>query len=1029
MTSVIIAAAEPQKLDNRIKTVEVQSEGFTHYADNSNVRAEFIADANAVVFESRGRRIKWTPRSIKYVDAWGMEDTIYSVQNVPLEIKANYARFNRAFPDVDDWFIVENDRLKHQILVQGFQRDPFELLDPATTEFVVSGALSFDADLAVRADGMALTGAFETSGGIEILDGENIVFTLPRIIAKDSHFEKRAVAYGKYRVTANEGGVLAFDIVMDNEWIASEERVYPIVIDPTIVSNSSSDPIALGSQIVKRVPGTNTLYALVLNRATVSTYLAYNLYRSTDNGVTWALVAALPDAHTLTGTINRNEMSDGTIEVTAAGEVYIFAYQYVTNTNSVGQSNNAIFYYSGTGTSISAKSVGSVGAVTASCGCVDANGNVWFLVNGAITKAVAIFVPKTNVTSAAQFDTGATSSYTFRTAFWDAGLSAIVCAVNYSTSTPTYIGGFAKITPNSATSPSSVAFAFIVTKSSTSAQTHTGVARLANGNVLFTWAHGATSTVNAAEYTNTGTLISTKTVAAPPSPLVNIGGNRALTVVSDGSTWHLFAHIGTSTAAASLAYSAAGAAWQTLYTTTAYASVSQLSVYGVNAQTNLDYAYMPYSSPGTTVTLSYDKISLNTAPLAPSALSRPNYDATTTATFTYQFNDTVGDTLSAHEAEIVDTATGNVVYALAKTGTTTSSFTVAANTLTNGKTYQWRVRTYDAGGLQSPWSAYASLKCAVAPQVAVTDPAAYQLVSGDSITVSGSYVQSAGSPQKSFRFRLYSATDALLQDSGEIAGATNTKTFAGLANNTTYKVDFTATSNDDIAATSAKVSFSVQYTPPATPTVTATNNSEVATVIVTFANPAPVGDQPAAARNDVFRRKVGATDWTIIASGAISPYTDRTCPAGAYEYGVRAVATSGAVSEYGTAQVAHSFAGHRIVDEATGETLAFVYNVDGADITIEDDSQAIKTFGGVFVRRTPNRYKRGTLAALYVDSAEDVMARVEALDRMAASDSLYLLKLSHGEAFKVSLSRVRYKAQHAGMTADVSVEWTKGGVE
>lgn len=1023
MTSVIIAAAEPQKLDNRIKMVEVQSEGFTHYADNSNVRAEFIADANAVVFESRGQRIKWTPRSIKYVDAWGMEDTIYSVQNVPLEIKANYARFNRAFPDVDDWFIVENDRLKHQILVQGFQRDPFELLDPETTEFVVSGALAFDADLAVRADGMTLTGAFETSGGIEILDGDNVIFTLPRIIAKDSHFEKRAVAYGKYRVTANEGGVLAFDIVMDNEWIASEERVYPIVIDPTIVS-MTANAINVDSGTTQRMIRLGNGWLIVSTHEDNGTNNWNYLRVSKDDGVTWQQLC-----YANQGTLS-NACQPIFPSTTNATTFYLIntALKKLYKIDAATQTNVDIASggYAITG-----------GGMSYANAAMDSAGKIWVAYSNGGT-----FFYTTTTNDGATFTTPVTlisSSHTWRAmkvVLKSDGTPLIVAGIYFSANNPAGYGiqscywngtsftAFSDVSQNGALGGRSEKPSVVVDANNTVHVFWYGYSAGATSgpfNIHYTrstdW--GATWSPRQAVTTNTSS-----SNYYPAAAISRVTGDIYVFYrgSNDGETTNTLRYVRRD--AASGSFSAI-----TSLTTTAVTYQSAIfenpSVWN-NTSDKARFVYIDFANSSA---LTYDFLSLNTAPLAPSALSRPNYDATQSATFSYQFNDTIGDTISAHEAEIVDTATGNVVYTLAKTGTATTSFTVAANTLTNGKTYQWRVRTYDAGGLQSPWSAYASLKCAVAPQVSVTDPVANQLVSGDSITVYGSYVQSAGSPQKSFRFRLYDATDALLQDSGVISGATNAKTFAGLTNNTTYKVEFTATSNDDITATSAKVSFSVQYTPPATPTVTATNNSESATVTVTFANPAPSGDQPAVDHNDVYRRKVGATDWTLIATGATSPYTDRTCPAGTYEYGVRAVAASGAVSEYGTAQVAHSFAGHRVVDESTGETLSFVYNVDGADITIEDDSQAIKTFGGVFVRRTPNRYKRGTLSALYVDSAEDVMARVGALDRMAASDSLYLLKLSHGEGFKVSLSRVRYKAQHAGMTADVSVEWTKGGVE
>jgi hypothetical protein len=236
------------------------------------------------------------------------------------------------------------------------------------------------------------------------------------------------------------------------------------------------------------------------------------------------------------------------------------------------------------------------------------------------------------------------------------------------------------------------------------------------------------------------------------------------------------------------------------------------------------------------VSTKFDSFSINVPPLAPSALTRANFDKTTSAVFSWTFNDTTGDTQSAYELEIYDTAAPSTpVVKVAKTGSTVSSHTLAANTLTNGITYQWRVLTYDAAGFASPWSAYSTFKCSAAPTVTAVAPAS---ISSDSYTFGGTYSQGAGSTQTSFQFKLYDAAGTtILQDSGTILSKTNAYTFAGLANNTTYQVEFTATSQDGVSATSAKKTFSVAYTPPFTPVVTATSDGANARNTVTFSNP------------------------------------------------------------------------------------------------------------------------------------------------------------------------------------------------
>ncbi len=108
MGVVVDFAEEMEKLnlDNSIKLRPASEDKPEYYAsDNGVIRTEFYSEGNKVVFESKGRRFSWTPSAMKYVDEFGTEDSVFNVQDVPLENKANYARFNRSMPDVDDWFI------------------------------------------------------------------------------------------------------------------------------------------------------------------------------------------------------------------------------------------------------------------------------------------------------------------------------------------------------------------------------------------------------------------------------------------------------------------------------------------------------------------------------------------------------------------------------------------------------------------------------------------------------------------------------------------------------------------------------------------------------------------------------------------------------------------------------------------------------------------------------------------------------------------------------------------------------------
>jgi hypothetical protein len=275
---VKVVATENILLDNSIKLV---TDYYT--SDNGQVKSEFYQDGNEVVFEGKGRRVTWKPQAIKYVDCFGIEDEIYTVQEVPLETKANYARYNRSYPDIDDWFIQENDRLKHQILIQGFQRDPMPWLS-TPIDFVFGGKLEYDPDLLVWANEQYVTGYFETEGKIELRDSNNnIIFTLPEIVAYDSKIPKRAMTTGKYKVTFAENGILDFNIIVDNAWISDLERVYPLVIDPTVTTSTYTNVLGMWNSRKMARTSNNVLWTFYATETTPNGKLVYSL----DEGQTW----------------------------------------------------------------------------------------------------------------------------------------------------------------------------------------------------------------------------------------------------------------------------------------------------------------------------------------------------------------------------------------------------------------------------------------------------------------------------------------------------------------------------------------------------------------------------------------------------------------------------------------------------------------------------------------------------------------------------------------------------------------------
>lgn len=92
-----------------------------------------------------------------------------------------------------------------------------------------------------------------------------------------------------------------------------------------------------------------------------------------------------------------------------------------------------------------------------------------------------------------------------------------------------------------------------------------------------------------------------------------------------------------------------------------------------------------------------------------------------------------------------------------------------------------------------------------------------------------------------------------------------------------------------LASDWATAQITVDYIEPATPTLVATPSTANGWIAVAITNPAPAGGQPQVTGNDLYRRRVGSTDPTLLATGLANggSYEDWQVPAGvAMEYQV-----------------------------------------------------------------------------------------------------------------------------------------------
>lgn len=217
--------------------------------------------------------------------------------------------------------------------------------------------------------------------------------------------------------------------------------------------------------------------------------------------------------------------------------------------------------------------------------------------------------------------------------------------------------------------------------------------------------------------------------------------------------------------------------------------------------------------------------------------------------------------------------------------------------------HKYAVKTWDAAGLEGSYSSELTVIPSAQDNPTISSPADAGTVTAPSVTVTWS-----ASTQTAYKARLLSSASAELESTGWVTSTDTSHTFAyTLANSTDYKVEVTTKNDEGLASDADTNSFSVSFTPPSTPTLTATASDANGYITVAITNP---GAGATESYNDVFvrvasggradiDRPVGG-DGIRIASGVAvdGSFIDRAVASGTdYEYLVRAVADTGATAD------------------------------------------------------------------------------------------------------------------------------------
>lgn len=732
----------------------------------------------------------WRPTELVFRDENGNWDYIVGSAPSSLVTRGNVAEYYRAFPDSKDVFRAEAERVKHVFVLDQAPRLPIDTLTTGV-EFGITGIISGITLPVGRYDSLSVDG-----------------FTLPTPDAKDA---MGSYILGSYEVLdTNEGQQLIMWFPAD--WVLSEERVYPVTIDPTVVTTTTTfSPLGPHSAVVCvngngvdiwRNPSTGTLrYAVSADgwasspgSSTDMGFEANEWAVDIDDGDNIHVLYSRMPSTTVTYFYRRLTPNPGRTAWTVGAETTVHATTYANDyavdlrvhTEGTGWKAHA-FYNAASSTTdyvmYKPLTISSAGAVTVGALTTLRSGSYCVLESVALGGAsgkdfVAVWIE------------GGPLAYrrgTYSAGSWTLGTATVTTLAAYTCS-GVYLhtnGDVDLVRPGDAIVPHDLRHARIT---SVGVITDTEIAWTVQGSrVALAWD----------QYGNLYAYYQT-----------NAAGNAMVEryLVRSTGAWSGETVIGTSTATA----------WQHPSAKVGYAG------------NKIDLMFLEGSASPYNIV--HYRRTLNADPLTPSGLSPSGgtaFDGTTSRNFTAVFQDgDVGAFASAYEDEwLVQGGTASTAGKVAITSGhpyagQAYSVTKSAGTFANGSDWQWRRRYWDQFDRVSPWSAWETFRSSAAPTVSIVSPTSGSTINTDHVTVRWAISDPESRGQGWYRVKLYDATrSATLWDSGEVQSTTVLERAVDytLAQLTSYQVGVQVRDADGIYSAEVYTTITADYVPPLSP--------------------------------------------------------------------------------------------------------------------------------------------------------------------------------------------------------------------
>ena len=201
-----------------------QSTVYETNNEKTNVVFAEKANSNCLIsIETDSYPISWNYQSAKNSrikindrnqDLTG-DDAFLTLENISKE-----AIYENIYPNVDLQFVVGTDGTKENIILKN---------NNAQNVFTV------------RYDIGSLQATVIDEKTIQLVDGEDVIYTIsaPYMIDANGAFSENV----SLSVKKNHNGKLTVDITADEEWLSDESRVFPVTVDPTVMTKLKKDDI------------------------------------------------------------------------------------------------------------------------------------------------------------------------------------------------------------------------------------------------------------------------------------------------------------------------------------------------------------------------------------------------------------------------------------------------------------------------------------------------------------------------------------------------------------------------------------------------------------------------------------------------------------------------------------------------------------------------------------------------------------------------------------------------------------------